>query len=273
MIKIQKIIKYFGIAFAIFLIFNIFTITMYGIISIGNIFDKKENNINTLTGELKNIKINNDIKKIDIETKGINIIIKEGKKLKIETDNKDIKTKESNNKLLIVEDNNSLIHKTDYTELIITIPTNYEFNEVSIDNGAGKIDIDKLNTKNINLDLGAGQVNIKNLNVTNELDIDGGAGEINIENSHINNLDLDLGLGKTSINASINGISEIDCGIGELIINLIGTEDNYKIKSDKGLGNVTINNEKMKSNTYYGNGNNLIEISGGIGSISINYTK
>ena len=58
-----------------------------------------------------------------------------------------------------------------------------------------------------------------------------------------------------------------------MIINLIGTEDNYKIKSEKGLGNVTINNEKIKSNTYYGNGTNQIEISGGIGSISINYTR
>ena len=273
MIKTQKIIKYFAVAFAIFLIFNIFTITMYGIISIGNIFDNKKDSTNTLTGELKTIKVNNGIERLDIETKGVNIIIKEGKKFKIETDNKDIKTKESNNKLLIVEDNNSWIHKTDYTELIITIPTNYEFNEVSIDNGAGKIDIDKLNTKNINLDLGAGQVNIKNLNVTNESDIDGGAGEINIENSHINNLDLDLGIGKTTINASINGISEIDCGIGELIVNLIGTEDEYKIKLDKALGSATLNNEKMNGNTYYGTGTNLIEINGGIGNISINYTR
>jgi len=273
MIKTQKIIKYFAIAFAIFLIFNIFTITMYGIISIGNIFNNNKDNNNTLTGELKTIKINNDIKKIDIETKGVSIIIKEGKKFKIETDNKDIKTKESNKKLLIVEDNNNWIHKTDYTELIITIPTNYEFNEVSIDSGAGKINIEKLNTKNINLDLGAGQVNIKNLKVTNESDIDGGAGEINIENSHINNLDLDLGIGKTTLNASIKGISEIDCGLGELIVNLIGTEDDYKINLNKGLGNATLNNEKMKNNTYYGFGTNLIEISGGIGNININYTR
>ena len=47
----------------------------------------------------------------------------------------------------------------------------------------------------------------------------------------------------------------------------------WKIKLDKGLGNATLNNEKMDSTTYYGNGTNLIEVNGGIGSISINYLR
>lgn len=272
MIKTQKIIKYCAIAFAIFLIINIFATVAYGIIAIGNIFNKNDNSINTLTGNLETFEIKTEIRELDIETKGVNIIINEGNNFKIETDNKDIKIKESYNKLLIVE-NGSWIHKTDYTELIIWIPKDYQFNEVSIENGAGKIEIDKLNTKNIDLDLGAGQVDIKNLNVSRESNIDGGAGEINIENSYINNLDLDLGIGKTNLNASIYGISKIDCGIGELVVNLIGNEDDYKINLDKGLGNATFNGEKMNSATYYGNGNNLIEINGGIGSISINYSR
>lgn len=273
MIKTQRIIKYCAIAFAIFLIINIFAAITYGVIALANIFDNNDNSINTLTGDLQTFKIKNDIKNLDIETKGVNIIINEGNDFKIETDNENIKIKESNNKLLIVEKNNSLIHKTDYTELIIWFPKNYQFNEVSIENGAGKIEINKLDTKNIELDLGAGQVDIKNLNVSRESDINGGAGEINIESSHINNLDLDLGIGKTTLNTEIYGTSEIDCGIGELVVNLVGTEDDYKIKLDKGLGNATINNEKMNSATYYGNGSNQIEINGGIGSISINYTK
>lgn len=273
MIKTQRIIKYCAIAFAIFLIINIFATAAYGIIAIGNIFNNNDNSINTLTGDLQTTKIKNEIKKLDIETKGVNIIINEGNEFKIETDNKDIKIKESYNKLLIVENNNSWIHKTDYTELIIWVPKDYQFNEVSIENGAGKIEINKLDTKSIELDLGAGQVDIINLNVSRESDINGGAGEINIENSYINNLDLDLGVGKTTLNASLYGISEIDCGIGELVVNLIGMEDDYKIKLDKGLGNATLNNEKMDSTTYYGNGTNLIEVNGGIGSISINYLR
>lgn len=273
MIKTQRIIKYCAIAFAIFLIFNILSVLMYGIIAIGNIFDNSQNGNNTITDKFKTTIINNEITKLDIETKGINIIIKEGKKFKLETDNKDIKIKESNKKLLIIEDNNDWLNKNDYTELIISIPKEYRFDEVFIDNGAGKIEIDTLNTKDITLDLGAGQVDIENLNVSNESDINGGAGEINIINSSINNLDLDLGIGKTTINSGIYGDSEIDCGIGELIVNLIGTDDDYKIKLNKGLGSAELNDEKMKNDIYYGNGNNIIEINGGIGSISINYSR
>lgn len=270
MIKFQKIIKYFAIALAILLIANIINLTVFGITTISDIFNKNESN-NTITDGFENIKIKNEINVLDIETKGVNIVIKNGNKLKIETDNKDIKTKESNNKLLIIEDNNNWFNKNKHTELIIYIPKKYQFDKVLIENGAGKIEIDTLNTKNIELDLGAGQVDIKNLNVSVQTNIDGGAGEINIQNSNLNNLDLDLGIGKTTINSRFNGKNEIDCGVGELIVDLIGTLDDYKIKVNKGIGTANIKDEKIDSDTYYGSGNNLIEINGGIGSININY--
>ena len=45
MIKTQKIIKYCAIAFAIFLTFSIISSIMFGIMSIGNIFDNNDSNI------------------------------------------------------------------------------------------------------------------------------------------------------------------------------------------------------------------------------------
>ena len=271
MIKVQKIIKYLAIGFATFLIVNIISLCAYGIISIGNIFSNNENN--TITDGFKKIKTKNKISKLEIETKGVAITIKKGDKFKIETDNKDIKTKESNNKLLIIEDNNKWFNKTDYTELIIYVSNNSQFDEVSIDGGAGKIEIATLNTKKLDLDLGAGQVNISNLFVSENADIDGGAGEINITSSSIHNLDLDLGIGKVTLNSLLNGFNEIDGGIGELNLNLIGTETDYQIKTTKALGKITLNGEKIHSDTPYGNGNNLIEINGGIGNININYSR
>lgn len=271
MIKLQKIIKYVAIGFAIFLIVNIISLTAYGIISIGNIFNNNENN--TITEGFKNIKTKNKVGKLEIETKGVGITIKKADKFKIETDNKNIKTKESNNKLLIIEDNNNWFNKTDYTELIIYVPNDYQFDEVSINNGAGEIQIDTLKTKTLNLELGAGQVNIDNLLVSEAADIEGGVGEINITSSSIKNLDLGLGLGKVALNSSLYGFNEIDGGMGELIINLIGTENDYQIKANKGLGKITLNEEKIQSDISYGNGNNLIDISGGIGNISINYSR
>lgn len=274
MIKTQKIIKYCAIAFAIFLIFNILSAIMYGIVSISNVFSKDNYNNNTsLTEELRELNIENNIEKLDINVKSVNIIVKEGSKFKVETNNKYINVKETNNKLSITEANHKWLDMKDDTKLTIYIPTDYTFNDVSFENGAGKIEVNMMNTKKLDLDLGAGKVDIQKLNVSTEADIDGGAGEVIIKNSRINNLDLDMGVGKITLNSSLTGNNQIDAGVGELNINLVGTSEDYKIKLNKGIGNATLNDENMKNDTYYGTGNNLIDIDGGVGSIKINYSR
>lgn len=272
MIKTQRIIKYCAIAFAIFLIFNILSLIMYGIISIGNVFSENNNNFIS-SDNLKKINIKSNVEKLNINVKSTNIIVKEGSKFKVETDNKYIKIKENNNQLSITEDNYHWFKNNNDTNLTIYLPLEYDFDNVSIENGAGKIEIDMMKTNNLELDLGAGQVNIQNLNVSTEADIDGGAGEVIIKDSRINNLDLDMGVGKLTLDSILTGNNEIDSGVGELNINLIGSSNDYKIKLNKGIGNATLNNENMKNDTYYGEGANLIDINGGIGSIKINYSR
>ena len=273
MIKTQRIIKYCAIAFAIFLICNIISAIFYGLVSIGSIFNENNTNDNEIqTDNLKELNIKEKIKRIDIDVKDINIIVKENTDFKIETNNKYINTKENNNKLSITENNLNWFNNNN-TTLIIHIPLNYTFEDVSIDNGAGKIEIEMLNSKKLELNLGAGQVNINNLNITNECDIDGGAGEVIVKNSKINNLDLDMGVGKVTLNTTLIGNNEINAGVGELNIDLIGSSDEYKIRLNKGIGNAKLNDENMKNDTYYGNGTNLVDIDGGIGNIEINYSR
>ena len=268
MINIQKIIKYCAIAFALFLVFNIITTIMYGLISIGNIFtNENKNDTTTENATLK--EINNQIQILEIDIKTSNIIFKEDSKFKIETNNQKIKIKENNNKLTLVEEKPSLINNTN-NNLIIYIPNEYNFDKVFIENGAGKIQIHNIKTNQIELELGAGKVNIENIIVSSETKIDGGAGEIIINNGNITNLDLNMGLGNLSLTATLIGNSEIDAGIGNIKLNLKENLDNYKIKINEALGNATLNNEKMKSDTYYGNGYNIVNINGGIGNITIN---
>jgi len=270
MLKTQKIIKYVAIGFAIFLTINIISGIMFGIISLGGIFSNNDNNPKD---KLENLNITNNIKFLDIEVKSTNIIMKESTTLNAETNNKYIKLKQSNNKLTIEEQKHNLFNKNNNTDLIIYIPTNYTFNEVSIENGAGKIDIESIYTEKLELELGAGKVDINNLTVTKSIDIDGGAGEVNITNGNINNLDLNMGVGKLTLNSTVRGNNHIDAGIGDLDLDLIGTTYDYKIKVNKGIGNATLNGEKIKNDAYYGEGSNLINIDGGIGNININYTR
>lgn len=266
MIEIQKIIKYLAVVFAIFLIFSIFSGIMMGINGLSHIFNDEEITLE----DLNNIDIKEEIRKLNINLTATNLIIKYGDKLKVESNNESLKYNYNKNTLLI-EDNTKWYKSSKNHNLVIYLPTTLE--EILIENGAGKVEIEELKTNKLYLDLGAGKVEINNLTVTNSAEINGGAGEIIIDNATINNLDLDMGVGELNLTSVLNGDSEIDAGIGTINLNLIGREEDYKIHLDKGIGNAKINGIKMEDDKYYGTGSNEIEINGGIGNINITISE
>lgn len=263
MSKTQKIIKYFAIALAVLIIFSILSLISRVFISIGGIFD---NNKSSFEEYIVKDKINY----LDISLSTVNIKIVENNKFKIETNNKYIEYKIDNNKVFINEKKHS-IFKNDDNDLIIYIPSTITFDKVSLSNGAGYVDIETLNTKNLELNLGAGRVDVDNLNVLNNADIEGGAGSISIKDSKLYNLDLDMGIGNLTLESILYGDNNINAGIGSLDINIIGNIEDYKVKVDKGLGKVKLNGDVIDNDTYYGNGINRLDIDGGIGNIIINF--
>ena len=264
---LQRTIKYLAIAFAIFLTFSIISGIMYGISFIGNLFDDDKNSV---TEKLTDLEIDNNTLLLDIDVSSSNIIIKKGDTFKAETNNKYINSKQDNNKLYITEKKHNLVYDND-NELIIYIPDDFIFDGVVIDAGAGKVNIEALSTKQLYLNLGAGKVDINNLNVLENAKIEGGAGDLSITATDIHNLDLNMGIGKLSLISKLTGNNEIDCGVGEMNLSLIGTLEDYQISLDKGVGNATIDGSNMKDNNTYGTGINKIDIDGGIGSIDINF--
>lgn len=265
----QKIIKYLAIAFALFLTFSIISIISYGVSFIGNLFDSDKDSI---TEKLNDLDINDNTLLLDINTSSSNITIKSGDVLKAETNNKYINSKQDNNKLYITEKKHNILRDNE-SEIIIYIPDDFIFDGVSIETGAGKVNIETLYTKKLYLNLGAGKVEINDLNVLEKAKVDGGAGEIVINAININNLDLDMGIGKFMLIGQLFGKTEIDQGIGTVDLNLLGNKDDYQIHLDKGLGSVKIDGNNINNDETLGNGNNKIDIDGGIGSIEINFTK
>ena len=117
-------------------------------------------------------------------------------------------------------------------------------------------------------------VTVKNrLNVVNFTSIDSGAGEVVIKDGSVNNLDLDMGIGKVKLNLEVIGNSEIDAGIGELNLVLLGNDDDYRINVDKGIGSIKFNGESVDAETTVGNGDNIIDIDGGVGNINVDFRK
>lgn len=259
-------IKYLSMGFAIFLAFSIISSIIFGITSLGMIFDYRDSKEDI--GDLVDLETMNNVSDLEIDVKEIDVIIKNGSSFRVSTNNKRIECVNKGSKLYISQKGHNF--NKYMGELVIYIPDNYVFNNIYLNSGAGKIDVEEINAKDIDLNLGAGKVYINEINASNEASIDGGAGEIVIDSGRISNLDLDMGAGKLTLSAYLEGNNDIDAGVGAINLNLYGTDDDYKFILDKGIGTAKYNGIEMKSDTYYGNGKTMVSIDGGVGSIIIN---
>ena len=276
MTSVQKVIKYIAIAFAIFLTVTIISailggfFAVAGVLGLKNAHKKLDNN----KEEIINIASieSNDIKTLEIDLAYTSLSIKNGEAFKIDTNNSNITYKQDNNNLKIEDETRKWYFATaNNYELILYIPDNYELENVKITTGAGEISIDSLNVNKLEFELGAGKIKIDNLNVADECNIEGGAGELNILSGTINDLDLDMGVGETNIIASLIGKNQINAGVGSLNIKLQDNKENYKIKVNKGIGNITVDGKGTSDGEVFGNGDNKIDIDGGIGNITVDF--
>lgn len=269
---VQKVIKYLAIAFAIALIVGIIT-TIVRVVSslpltlkIGKNNSDSNNVIETSSDfESENIAF------LDIDIAYSNLTIRKGEYLKVESSDKDIQCKQDEQKIIIKERNSNWFNNTKKEELIVYVPENLQFDKVNINTGVGKVNIEILNTKVLKMDLGAGETSIQNINITESAKIDTGAGKVNIKEAKINDLRCDLGIGATEISAKLLENTRIGTGVGSLKLDVLGKKEEYETKINKGLGNVTIDEEKISDNEVVGNGENKIDIDGGVGEIKINF--
>lgn len=89
----------------------------------------------------------------------------------------------------------------------------------------------------------------------------------------MNNLKANLGMGEFVFNGKITGKSEIDSGVGAINIDLMDNKKNYTIDVSKGLGNVTLDGQKLEMDRVYGTGENYLDIDGGIEEIKIEFKE
>ena len=271
----QKIIKYFAIAFAIFLIVTIISAILSGIYGLLCAFGVIYSNNDIITEDLK--VISSEVKEVStlkLKLAFTNLEIKTGNSFKIETNNSKISFTENNGSVKIKEEkHNWLMNNKDYTSnLIIYIPEDMiSLDETKIETGAGKINIERLNTQSLYLELGAGDVYIKNLTVTKEAKIDGGVGRTELNSCEINNLKANLGMGEFVFSGKLTGKSEVDSGVGAININLLDSSENYTIDVSKGIGSVTLDGQKLEMDRVYGIGENHLSVDGGVGEIKINF--
>lgn len=270
----QKIIKYFAIAFAIFLIVTIISTLLSGGYALLKAFGLIHTDEDTVTENLK--VISSEVKEMStlkLDLAFTNLEIKTGDSFKVETNNSKITFTNDNGSVKIKEEKYNWSENHDNaSELIIYIPEDMiALDETKIETGAGNIHIEKLNTQRLELELGAGDVKIEKLTVTEEAKIDGGVGRTELKSCEINNLKANLGMGEFVFSGKLTGKNEVDSGVGTINIDLLDSSENYTIDVDKGIGSVTLDGKKLEMDRVYGTGENYLDIDGGIGEIKINF--
>lgn len=272
----QRIIKYFAILLAILIIISIVSALLFGL----NIFSgilgltkenisNKENSEILTSVETEKYFENRQINNMKIELYYANLIIEVGNNFHVQTNTNNIEYKQSNNQLVVKEKNANLFNSNNQRTITITIPVDTVLDTVSIEAGAGEIQIEKMATKNLDLEIGAGTVNITDLQVTQKAKIEGGAGRLEMLSGEIANLDLEMGIGDLILATSLSGNNKIDAGIGKLELTLTDGLDNYVIRVNKGIGSIKIDGNEINNNVEYGNGKTHLKINGGMGSIEV----
>lgn len=234
MTEIQKIIKYCALALAVFLIFIIVTT----IANVGYNILEKTDLINDSNSKLlkNNIVISNnesEIREIDIDIKSSNIILKTAENFKVETNNKDIKYSYEDGKVLVKQNNVNkwYLNKNNNSKLIFYIPSEISLEKINLNNNVGDVKIDFEKISNLNIDLDVGDIFVKSM-----------LGGKNIIKSNIGDINLELSL----------------------------KQEDYKFEIDKDIGEVKLNNNKIKRDTITGDRNNNLKIKTNIGDIKIN---
>lgn len=262
----QKIIKYFALLLAVLIVISVVCAVVNGLSFVANVFGGKEIEI----GEMQEHTVEGDVHslKLDIDAARIDII--KGDRLAVKSNIKDITVKNDSG-TLVIKDRHFMAVYAGEAVVEITVPNGFVFEKVSLSTGANMLYAESIEANEVDIDFGAGTAEIKDLVAKKECDIDTGAGKVVIVGCDINDLDLDIGAGKFEMSGSLCGDCRIDMGVGGAEIELVGTIDDYRFDVHKGIGNITIDGNKVSDDQIVGGGECRVRISGGVGSADITF--
>lgn len=222
---LQKLVKYFAVALACFLIVSIISIAVSFMASLGDVFSNK---IEPRTS----VNLDNYSSYLDVDVSSSSLEIRSGDRFLVSSTSDDVSVVSDDEKIVIKEKKGFNFNKDNL--VIVTVPYDYSFDFVSISVGVGKVKIAELVTDKFYCDMGIGSAVIERLNVKDEAVIDGGIGDISLkllDSASSYTFDVSSGIGSVYINGSVikgdtvsgNGVNDISVssGIGSIKIDTL----------------------------------------------------
>ena len=276
MTTLQKVIKYLALAFAIFLTVSIVGGILSAVGLLGSLFSDDDAEWGDVIGETKTYTVSSEISDLNIQINAADFYIKEGNGFSVESNLKNLEVDEKNGCLTLKDLTKIKLNGSNAYEnavLTIYVPVGTVFDNVNIKTGAGRFTVDSLSAATIGFELGAGDVTISKLIAEKSANIEGGAGRITISDGAIKDLALKMGMGQLNLTAALTGDSELELGVGESNITLLGSKDDYELDIEKGIGNITVDGKNVTDYGSSGNGANEVDIHGGVGAINVRFNN
>lgn len=261
---LQKGVKIFALVLAGIIIFSILSGITYGI---SFLFRSDFSSHQTIDFE----KTFENVENIEIDVRASSIFITTGEDFTVKGyDVSDhIQVNQKGTILKIEEDSFGWFQFYD-GQIEITIPEDTILENFDISAGAGKIKIEGISSSKADFQQGAGLFCIEN-STFQDIHMEGGAGKIEVKNSQFHDLELEAGVGEVQFNGLLTGNNEISCGVGRVSLMIEGSQEDYRLQLEKGLGSIHVDGESISSDTVLGRGSNTIAIEGGVGSIEVNF--
>lgn len=268
MTTFQKTVKYLAITLAIFLILCIFggaAMTIHSFFTLfgGGRADAEPTAYSLSTQEIRSLDIELDAAHLDIVT---------GDSFSVEGSSGALNVGVTNGVLRISQKTKAWFWNRDL-RLTLQVPEDFVFTSAELALDAGKLTAETLSAERLHLELGAGSTEILELNASRSAEIDGGAGKITIEAGTLHNLELEMGVGQLDLTGALTGAAELNCGVGRTEVNLTGSEEDYTLLLEKGLGALSVDGQNMDDGSTYGSGGNRVEIEGGVGAVQIRFEE
>lgn len=160
--------------------------------------------------------------------------------------------------------------------IILYVPEGAYFDDAEIEVGAGRLEFDSLQAKDITLAVGAGQIGMSDLQAE-DLEVSVGLGQIALERAVMGELDAEIGMGEFVVTGTLNGDADVECAMGNVSLTLEGNLRDFNYELSKAMGNVTLGSSSssgFSSEKYMDNGaNKTIDVDCAVGNVTIQFTR
>lgn len=161
-------------------------------------------------------------------------------------------------------------------KIVFYVPAAYQFDHVSMELGAGRMEVSDLHAGEASLEVGAGEIVVRGTEA-DKLKLSVGMGSIELDGMSVNQLDISVGMGGVTAKGSVSGDIKADCSMGSVEMTLAGSRNDFNYKLDCAMGTIELDSDEYSgmatSKTIDNGAGKSITVDCSMGSTTIRFTK